>query len=82
MIKLGDKVKCRYTGFTGVAVAKTEFINGCVQYEVAPKAGKDNKLPEPAGIDEESLIIVKTGKSNKPKPTGGPNSISKPRRGW
>ena len=27
-IKLGDKVRCKITGFTRTAVAKTEFING------------------------------------------------------
>jgi len=82
MIKLGDKVKCKYTGFTGVTVAKTEFINGCVQYEVAPKVGKDNKINDSMGIDEESLLVIKKASNVKSKPTGGPNSISKSMRGY
>ena len=45
-IELGDKVKCEHSGFTGVAVAETRFINGCVQYSVLPKVDKDNKIQE------------------------------------
>ena len=58
MINLGDKVKCKLTGFTGVAVAKTEFINGCIQYTVVGQAGKDNKYPEEISIDEDSLEVI------------------------
>ena len=73
-IKLGDKVKDIYTGFVGIAVARTEFINGCVQYSVAGKVGKDNKYPEEMGIDESSLKVV-TRKKTKivKKDTGGPS---------
>ncbi len=58
-IKLGDKVKDRHTGFVGIAVAKTEFVNGCIQWSVLSKVGKDNKMPEEVGIDEGSLEVVK-----------------------
>ena len=75
MIELGDKVKCKYTGFVGIAVAKTEYINGCVQYSVVPRADRNNKLHEEVGIDEESLIIIKKNNNNKKKdeeePPGG-----------
>jgi len=58
-INLGDKVKCKITGFIGIAVAKTEYINGCIQYIVAPKVSKDNKFPEEISIDENSLEVIK-----------------------
>jgi len=71
-IQLGDKVKDKVSGFVGVAVAKTEFINGCIQYNVMPKAGKDGKMPEEVGIDEQSLeVIVQKRKKIKKKDTGG-----------
>jgi len=72
-IKLGDKVKCKITGFTGVAVAKTEFINGCVQYNVAPKWDKkSNPQDQEIGIDEKSLeIIPKVKKKIIKERTGG-----------
>jgi len=57
-IKLGDKVKCIHTGFTGIVVARTEFINGCIQYNVLPKGDKNNKMPEEMGIDQRSLEVV------------------------
>ncbi len=71
-IQLGDKVKDKVSGFVGVAVAKTEFLNGCIQYNVMPKAGKDGKMPEEVGIDEQSLeVIIKKIKKINKKDTGG-----------
>jgi len=70
-IKLGSRVKCKYTGFEGTALCRIEFINGCVQYGVQPDA-KDNKLEEEMSIDVQSLEVVKTPKPVKKKPTGGP----------
>jgi hypothetical protein len=64
-IELGDKVKCKYSGFVGFAVAKTEFINGCIQFEVVPKVNKNNEMREPLNIDENSLIIVRKAKKEK-----------------
>ncbi len=61
-IELGDKVKCKYTGFKGVTVAKTEFINGCVQFSVVPKWDGKSVTMEEMGVDESSLKIIKKGK--------------------
>lgn len=84
MIELGDKVKCIYTGFTGVAVAKTEFINGCVQYEVVPSISKGkNEFPESIGIDEQSLKVVSKKKSPpKRSETGGRSRPAPRQRGF
>ena len=59
-IKLGDMVKDNVSGYEGIAVARTKFLNGCIQYTVASKA-KDNKISlegEPS-IDELNLKVVK-----------------------
>lgn len=59
-IKLGDKVRDKITGYTGIAVARTEFINGCIQYTVARKLknGQDlNPIGEPS-IDEMCLEVI------------------------
>jgi len=64
-IQLGDKVKCKYTGFIGIATMKTEFINGCIQIGVIPRVGKENKIPEEIGIDSQSLIIISRGEKGK-----------------
>lgn len=61
-IRLGDKVKCKYTGFTGIVMARTEFINGCVQFIVAEKYDKKKTapdgMPNEMPIDEQSLVLV------------------------
>ena len=78
MIKLGDKVKCKYTGLIGVAVGRTEFINGCIQYLVAPKATKVGILPDEIGIDETALEVIKPRRQKpKRKPAGGPNTMGR-----
>ena len=62
-IELGDKVQDIHTGFTGIVVAKTEFINGCVQFSVAPPWDKKSTLSvEEVCIDEQSLKILKKKK--------------------
>ena len=70
-IELGDTVKDIYTDFQGVVMAKTIFINGCVQFSVVPKwnpkmVGAEAILTE-IGIDSKSLKIVKRGKIYKSK---------------
>lgn len=42
--KLGELVKDKATGFTGVATSACTFINGCVGYTVLPKAVKTDLL--------------------------------------
>lgn len=64
-IQLGDKVKCKHTGFTGIAVSRTEFINGCIQFCIVPKVEKDGKYLEEVCIDENSLVLVKAAKKEK-----------------
>lgn len=64
-IELGDTVECIYTGFTGIAVSELRFINKCIQFELAGKVGKDNKLIEGTYIDSQSLKIVKRGAEGK-----------------
>ncbi|HEC40028.1 hypothetical protein LCGC14_0509660 [marine sediment metagenome] len=57
-IKLGEKVRDKITGFVGIATAKTEFLNGCIQYDVIPKADKNNKILESVAVDEQSLEVI------------------------
>lgn len=84
-IQLGDKVRDIVTGFTGTVVNKTEFLNGCVQYGVIPKCGKDNKAPEEVGIDEQNLEVIKPKKKKKVKKkesNGGPYKMAQKMRGF
>jgi hypothetical protein len=83
-IKLGDQVKDKITGFIGTVVSRTEFLNGCIQYEVVPKCKKgENKIPEGINVDEQSLeVVIKKKVRIKKRSTGGSNQKSKNQRGY
>ncbi len=93
-IKLGDKVRDKISGYTGIAVARSKFINGCVQYSIAGKVKKGERLPiegEPA-IDETNLEIIKKNvvisceyrkeEHKETKSNGGPTRFMKSMRGY
>lgn len=70
MIKLGSEVKDSITGFSGIAMARVEYLNGCIQYEVKPKKlDKNRKMLDSEWIDEEQLISKPEAKR------GGPHNI-------
>ena len=81
-IKLGDKVRCKVTGFVGIAVMKTEFLNGCVQYAVAPQVGKDNKLQEEMSIDQQQLEVITPKDKPKERSSGGATRKAPRMRGY
>ncbi len=57
-VKLGQRVRDKVTGFTGIAVARIEYLNGCIQIQVKPKATKKGKMPDGASIDIEQIEIL------------------------
>ena len=63
-IMLGDTVEDIYSGFKGIATTRMTFINDCVQFEVVPKVGKNNKPIEGVFIDIQSLKLVKKGRKH------------------
>lgn len=74
MIELGQEVKCKVTGFRGIAIGRTEWVAECVRFCVQPKINKDGTMPEAQTIDEILLSVVGKGitKPEKKKKTGGP----------
>lgn len=71
MIKLGQRVRDRVTNFEGIAISKLKFLNGCVQFCVIPKKGKDVKYPEGEYIDVGQLEIVDDGINVNEEENGG-----------
>jgi hypothetical protein len=72
-INLGDKAACTITGFTGICVARTEWISGCTRVTLQPAVDKDGKVPDGQTFDEPMLKVVKAGAiALGPKDTGGP----------
>lgn len=88
-IKLGDQVQDLITGFKGIAVARTKWLNGCVRYAIVGKVKPTGNPDENAvEIDEQSIKVLKRGvvpsseypKEEEPEEeeiTGGPMSIKK-----
>jgi hypothetical protein len=59
-VETGDLVKDRITGFSGVAVAKTVWINGCVRWTVQPtKLTKEGAQKPTECFDEEQMVVVR-----------------------
>lgn len=46
MIILGDRVKDEITGLSGIVIAVTQWLNGCVRMQVQPEKLKDG-IPTP-----------------------------------
>lgn len=70
-IKLGNKVKCTISGFTGIATAKVKYINGCIQYCVTPKVNKEGNIVSGEYFDEKQVEWCGEGVVVETKPTGG-----------
>lgn len=92
-IELGDKVRDRITGFEGIAIVRSVFLNGCVQFTIARKLKKGEDYKESnygVSMDEQSLEIIKKDVLNlhpKPKPiketkSGGPTRPGFRMRGY
>jgi hypothetical protein len=71
-LQLGDVVKDRITGFKGVIVARTDWLNGCVRMTVQPEGVKDSKIADSVTFDVEQLELVKAGKHAPSARSGGP----------
>lgn len=75
----GDRVRCLVSGFEGVVIARTEYLNGCKQYAIKPPIDKDGKMIEAAWIDEPQLLLVEEGAvkiAGEERTRGGPASIA------
>ena len=88
-MKLGKKVVDNITGFKGTVTGRVEYLTGCRQYLVAPKA-QGNKYGDSVWLDEDRLISKSfgttgftgftgyAGKSLKAKTPGGPQEFEAP----
>jgi len=72
MIELGDYVEDTVTGFKGTVVNKSIWLNGCINYGVKPKMGKDGKVLESEWVDQDQLKILKKCAKRKKTNSGGP----------
>jgi hypothetical protein len=77
-IKLGSIVRDSITGFTGLAVCRSEWLYGCARVGIQATELKDGKPVEVQHFDEQSVEVVKPGKPKISKDSsaesGGPQS--------
>lgn len=72
-IKLGDLARDKITGFEGIVISRTEWLNGCVRLGVQPQKLKDGQPLDDKVFDVGQLVLVEAAAfDRKPKPTGGP----------
>lgn len=78
MVELGDKVRDKVTGLTGIAVSRHSYLNGCDRIGVQQPVDKDGKLPDAPCFDEPQLEVLDAGVAapdpvESSKRTGGPD---------
>lgn len=73
MIELGKLVKDKVSGFQGIAICRSVFLNGCIRISVQPPLDKDGKFVDERWFDEAQIELVGDGVSvEKTQSTGGP----------
>ncbi|MEM1376176.1 MAG: hypothetical protein AAGG69_02195 [Pseudomonadota bacterium] len=55
---LGDRVKCKITGFTGIVTTHARHLAGCDRLWVVPPVGEDGKSIEGIWHDIDMVEIV------------------------
>lgn len=81
MVELGNEVQDRVTGFKGIVIAETHFLQGCARILVQPKVNKEGVVPDSVSFDEPDIVVTGRGlapeKKVKPeKPPGGPRKMA------
>lgn len=71
-VKLGCLAQDSITGFTGVVVAITEWLNGCRRITIQPKELKDGKPIDGHTFDAEQVELVCPAVPKDVVPSGGP----------
>jgi hypothetical protein len=71
MIKLGELVKDKITGFTGIATSMTQWLNGCVRVGITPRELREGKPIESVVFDQEQIEVVGDGLNIPARQTGG-----------
>lgn len=74
-MQLGDTCRDIISGFTGTAVARTQWLYGCDRITLQPPVDKDGKLPDNSSFDIMQIEVVQKAKKPtvaKKVKTGGP----------
>ena len=78
-IEIGQKVKDKLTGFTGLVTGRCEYITGCTQLLVQPPVKADGDFVESRWLDEDRGVVVDAEKVSLAVSNAGPDKPA-PRR--
>jgi hypothetical protein len=70
VLSLGAKCRDTVSGFTGVAIAMTQFMTGCTRWTLQPEVNKEGKLPERETFDEPMIEVLQPAKVELPSGQG------------
>ena len=73
--ELGIEVISTISGFTGIITSRSQHLNGCDRYWVAPKVDKDGKLPDGIWMDDGELKTTKKENNVKVRKTVSPGGF-------
>ncbi len=78
---LGSIAKCKITGFEGMIIYRSQWLNNCNVYGVKPTTLKDGLPIDSVQFDEPQLELIKKDVIPPSRSTGGPEkSIPTPNR--
>lgn len=58
MANLGDRVKDKVTGFEGIVIGKSKWLNNCDTVGVKGKVKEDGTVPEAVWFDEMQVEVI------------------------
>lgn len=73
-VKLGKRYRDTVSGYVGIAVCRTEWMNGCNRASLQAPVDKEGKLPDIQTFDEVQLEIIAEGVPSKRKASAGPRA--------
>ena len=73
-IKLGDRIRDKISGFSGIAASHTFFLNGCERWLIEPEHLHEGKVLDSVWFDSVQVELVPKTKSVSASAlrTGGP----------
>ena len=61
MAELGDRVECKITGFTGIIIAKTSYLQGCDRISVKAEELHEGKPIPSQMFDDMEVDVIEAG---------------------
>jgi len=75
---LGDEVKDKITGFSGIILWRSQWLHNCNTYGILSKKLKDGKPQETSQFDEPRIELLKKKVIKPKRDTGGPTDNLSP----